>query len=109
MLRTMMETFNAEKHDASFEAFVLDANERRDVNMEMLEACGDVGCDTEDSDYGDEHLDKLIDAIPETDIDEDSDLIEEGCVGNCTDEKGEKKKMTLDECTEAYIPPTEYD
>ena len=105
ILKTMMESFNAERHDAAFESFVLDAVENRSYRNTMLEACGDPDCDNDEVDANDEHMEKLLSAIPETDIDEDDELIREGAVMG-VDEKGETKKMTLEECLDAYIPET---
>jgi len=105
MLKTMREQMNKQRADIAFESFVLDYIERRPVIMTMLECCGAPECDHEEDDWSDKGMSQLIDSIPETDIDDDADMIRENKI-EANNEKGEKKEMSIDECCEAYIPDT---
>lgn len=106
MLKTLRAQLASHKSDASFEGFVLDALERTTARDIMLEECGAPECNHEDDDYCDEDIGKLIDALPESDIDLDNDSIIQGIIHG-RDEQGNEKDMSVEECCEAYIPPTE--
>lgn len=106
MLKTLRAQLASHKSDASFEGFVLDALERSTARDIMLEECGSPECRHEDDDYCDEDIGKLIDALPESDIDLDNDSIIQGIIHG-RDEQGNEKDMSVEECCEAYIPITE--
>lgn len=105
MLKTLRDQLNATKSDASFEGFVLDSIERSSVRDIILEDCGAPEC-REDDDFVDGDISKLIDSLPESDIDLDNDSIIQGII-KARDEQGNDTDMTVDECCEAYIPDTE--
>lgn len=114
MLNTMRAELNKEKSEATFESLLLDAVTGEPVREAMLEDMGDT---EPDPDIPDEQMEKLIETIPETDID-DPDVVDEiakGEVGNGKekdgstpkDENGNDRKQSIDECIENYIPDTE--
>lgn len=114
MLNTLKTVLSQEKSDATFESLTLDAVINSPVRDAMLESMGDTD---PDPDIPDEEMEKLINTIPETDID-DPDCCEE-VAGNevsggknkdgsdPVDADGNPRKQTIDECIEAYIPDTE--
>lgn len=113
MLNTMRAELNKEKSDVTFESLLMDQVTGMPVREAMLDAMGDTD---PDPDIPDAEMEKLIETIPETDID-DPDVVDEvakGEVGNGRekdgstpkDEDGNDRKQTVDECIEAYIPDT---
>lgn len=106
MLKTLRAQLATKRADVSFEGFVLDAIERAPQRDIMLEECGAPECRHDDDDYCDEDIGKLIDALPESDIDMDNDSIIQGIIHG-RDAQGDEQDMSVEECCEAYIPPTE--
>lgn len=106
MLKTLRAQLATKRADVSFEGFVLDAIERAPQRDIMLEECDAPEYRHGDDDYCDEDIGKLIDALPESDIDLDNDSIIQGIIHG-RDEQGNEKDMSVEECCEAYIPPTE--
>lgn len=106
MLKTLRAQLATKRADVSFEGFVLDAIERAPQREIMLEECGAPECRHDDDDYCDEDIGKLIDALPESDIDMDNDSIIQGIIHG-RDAQGNEQDMSVEECCEAYIPPTE--
>ncbi len=104
MLKTMREALNAERLDVALETYMLDAGDRAEVRDTVLESMGE--CDTDcDPDVPDEDVEKLIDTIPETDIDDADSFMEGDVVGK--DELGNDKKMSVDDVEKDIVPETE--
>lgn len=103
MLKTMRAELNANRTDVALEQLIVDAGYNAPIRDVILEAAGDT---EPDPDCPDEEFEKLIEGIPETEIDDDDDSLMEGKVVG-KDELGEKKEMTLDEVEEQLIPETE--
>lgn len=105
MLKTMREKLNAERADVAIESLIIDAGYNGNIRDAVLEAMGE-----EDVDCGDEGIDpefdKLIEGIPETEIDDNYDSFMEGKVV-AKDELGDEKEMTLEDVENELIPETE--
>lgn len=106
MLKTLRESLNNHRSNESFESFVLDSIERREVRKTMLEAVDAPESKYEDDDYSDSDITALIDTIPESDIDLDNEAIIQDFI-RARDEQGRPVNMSVDECIEKYIPNTE--
>ena len=105
MLNTLKNQLVSHRANITFETMCLDAQERSEVRDVMLEEMGSFDI-RDDIDYTDNDLDELISSIPESDLDDDCHLIDNGMI-KTLNYAGNEQEISIDECCERYIPMTE--
>lgn len=106
MLKTMRAEMNAERADVAVESLIIDAGYNGNIRDVILESMGDTDPEcSENGEIGDPEFDKLIEGIPETEIDDYDSFMEGKVVAK--DELGDNKEMTIEEVENELIPETE--
>ena len=106
MLKIMRESLNAAKLDSTMEAQILDHVSRGEVRDIIMEALGEPA-DVDPDEISEDEMEKLIDSIPETDIDDADEIMESTIVAH--NEYGDKVNVDCLEAADQLIPDAEED
>ena len=102
MLKTLRKELIEDRTDKTISSFVTESNLNAVVRESMLDNLGDV---SDEELLSDEDLEKLIEEMPETPLDDDTCLMEG--TAKTKDEDGNEKDVDMKEVEEMFLPETE--